>query len=107
MAKQEFFDDDDSYIRWLHENSSGFVRGKVHFVVTGHAPTDGKTGPRYPLLLSTGRILNQYNVGAQTRRTDNAWGFIGNRMLAVPRQRPRLWRSRVHRPSRPTGCSGQ
>src|SRR5262249_15658751 len=31
-------------------------------------------GPRYPLLLTTGRILSQYNVGAQTRRTANvAW----------------------------------
>jgi formate dehydrogenase major subunit len=34
-------------------------------------PTDEKIGPRYPLLLTTGRILSQYNVGAQTRRTAN------------------------------------
>ena len=34
-------------------------------------PTDAKTGPRFPLLLTTGRILSQYNVGAQTRRTAN------------------------------------
>jgi formate dehydrogenase major subunit len=33
--------------------------------------TDEKTGPRFPLLLTTGRILSQYNVGAQTRRTEN------------------------------------
>ncbi|MCP5379642.1 MAG: formate dehydrogenase subunit alpha [Novosphingobium sp.] len=52
----------------------GFVRGKGHFVVTDYVPTDEKTGPRYPLLLTTGRILSQYNVGAQTRRTANtAW----------------------------------
>jgi len=49
----------------------GFVRGKGHFVVTDYIPTDEKTGPRFPLLLTTGRILSQYNVGAQTRRTDN------------------------------------
>jgi formate dehydrogenase major subunit len=49
----------------------GFVRGKGHFVVTDYVPTDEKTGPRFPLLLTTGRILSQYNVGAQTRRTDN------------------------------------
>ena len=49
----------------------GFVRGKGRFVVTDYVPTDEKTGPRYPLLLTTGRILSQYNVGAQTRRTDN------------------------------------
>jgi formate dehydrogenase major subunit len=49
----------------------GFVRGKGRFVVTEYIPTDERTGPRYPLLLTTGRILSQYNVGAQTRRTDN------------------------------------
>ncbi len=49
----------------------GFVRGKGKFVVTDYVPTDEKTGPRFPLLLTTGRILSQYNVGAQTRRTDN------------------------------------
>jgi formate dehydrogenase major subunit len=48
-----------------------FVRGKGRFVVTEYIPTDEKTGPRYPLLLTTGRILSQYNVGAQTRRTAN------------------------------------
>ena len=52
----------------------GFVRGKGKFVVTDYIPTDEKTGPRFPLLLTTGRILSHYNVGAQTRRTANvAW----------------------------------
>src|SRR3546814_4348914 len=51
-----------------------FVRGKGKFVITDYVPTDEKTGPRFPLLLTTGRILSQYNVGAQTRRTENvAW----------------------------------
>ncbi len=49
----------------------GFVRGKGRFINTEYIPTDEKTGPRFPLLLTTGRILSQYNVGAQTRRTDN------------------------------------
>jgi len=49
----------------------GFVRGKGSFVVTEYVPTDERTGPRFPLLLTTGRILSQYNVGAQTRRTEN------------------------------------
>ncbi len=49
----------------------GFVRGKGKFMVTDYVPTDEKTGPRFPLLLTTGRILSQYNVGAQTRRTPN------------------------------------
>lgn len=52
----------------------GFARGKGKFVVTDYVATDEKTGPRFPLLLTTGRILSHYNVGAQTRRTDNvAW----------------------------------
>jgi formate dehydrogenase major subunit len=34
-------------------------------------PTDEVTTRKYPLLLTTGRILSQYNVGAQTRRTEN------------------------------------
>ena len=49
----------------------GFVRGKGKFVITEYVPTDEKVGPRFPLLLTTGRILSQYNVGAQTRRTAN------------------------------------
>ncbi|MFM2300457.1 MAG: hypothetical protein RLZZ84_193 [Pseudomonadota bacterium] len=53
----------------MHEG--GFVRGKGKFIVTDYVPTDERTGPRFPLLLTTGRILSQYNVGAQTRRTEN------------------------------------
>ena len=48
-----------------------FVRGKGNFVLTEYVATDEKVGPRFPLLLTTGRILTQYNVGAQTRRTQN------------------------------------
>jgi formate dehydrogenase major subunit len=52
----------------------GFVRGKGRFIITEYIATDEKVGPRFPLLLTTGRILSQYNVGAQTRRTANvAW----------------------------------
>ena len=48
-----------------------FVRGKGRFVPTPFVPTDERANRRYPLLLTTGRILSQYNVGAQTRRTEN------------------------------------
>jgi formate dehydrogenase major subunit len=48
-----------------------FMRGKGRFIRTEYVPTDERTGPRFPLLLTTGRILSQYNVGAQTRRTAN------------------------------------
>jgi formate dehydrogenase major subunit len=51
-----------------------FVRGKGKFYVTAYVPTNERTSSRYPLLLTTGRVLTQYNVGAQTRRTANlAW----------------------------------
>jgi formate dehydrogenase major subunit len=52
----------------------GFVRGKGRFMITEYVATEEKVGPRFPLLLTTGRILTQYNVGIQTRRTANvAW----------------------------------
>jgi formate dehydrogenase major subunit len=50
-----------------------FVGGKGHFMLTEYVPTHERIGPRFPLILTTGRILSQYNVGAQTRRTDNAF----------------------------------
>jgi formate dehydrogenase major subunit len=46
-----------------------FVRGKGYFALTAYVPTEERSGPRFPLLLTTGRILTQYNVGQQTRRT--------------------------------------
>ena len=48
-----------------------FVRGKGKFFVTDYVPTTEKVTAKYPLILTTGRILSQYNVGAQTRRTKN------------------------------------
>ena len=48
-----------------------FVRGKGRFMLTAYVPTEERTSRKYPLVLTTGRILSQYNVGAQTRRTDN------------------------------------
>ncbi|WP_159347722.1 formate dehydrogenase subunit alpha [Roseomonas harenae] len=49
-----------------------FVRGKGRFMITDFVPTDERTGVNFPLILTTGRILSQYNVGAQTRRTENS-----------------------------------
>jgi len=52
----------------------GFVRGLGAFVETPYVPTRERSTRKFPLILTTGRILSQYNVGAQTRRTDNvAW----------------------------------
>lgn len=51
-----------------------FVRGKGKFMITKYVPSDERSTRKFPLLLTTGRILSQYNVGAQTRRTPNvAW----------------------------------
>ncbi|KAF1038536.1 MAG: putative formate dehydrogenase [Herbaspirillum frisingense] len=49
-----------------------FIRGKGKFLNTQYFATDEKVTQRYPLILTTGRILSQYNVGAQTRRTENS-----------------------------------
>lgn len=53
----------------MHIN--GFASGKGHFALTEYVPTDERTSRFYPLILTTGRILAHYNVGTQTRRTDN------------------------------------
>jgi formate dehydrogenase major subunit len=50
---------------------SEFTRGKGRFMLTEFVPTDERTNRNFPLVLTTGRILSQYNVGAQTRRTEN------------------------------------
>jgi formate dehydrogenase major subunit len=52
----------------------GFVRGLGRFMITEFVPTTERTNRFFPLILTTGRTLSQYNVGAQTRRTQNvAW----------------------------------
>jgi formate dehydrogenase major subunit len=50
----------------------GFVRGKGRFMITEFVATEERTSRFFPLILTTGRILSQYNVGAQTRRTENS-----------------------------------
>ncbi|MBK7022693.1 MAG: formate dehydrogenase subunit alpha [Sulfuritalea sp.] len=60
----------------------GFVRGKGRFLITQYVPTDEKVTRRFPLLLTTGRVLSQYNVGAQTRRTANT-DFYGADLLEI------------------------
>jgi len=62
----------------------GFVRGKGRFLPTQYVPTDEKVTLRYPLLLTTGRTLTQYNVGAQTRRTANVVFYAEDRLEIHP-----------------------
>src|SRR5208283_315710 len=61
-----------------------FVRGKGRFLVTEYVPTHEKVNSRYPLILTTGRILSQYNVGAQTRRTENSRWHSEDRLEIHP-----------------------
>ena len=75
------FLDDVGSVQWPCNDSApmgtpimhvdNFVRGKGLFVETEYVPTEERSNRKFPLLLTTGRILSQYNVGAQTRRTDN------------------------------------
>ena len=61
-----------------------FVRGKGRFMLTEYIPTDERTSSRFPLILTTGRILSQYNVGAQTRRTPNSMWHDEDRLEIHP-----------------------
>ncbi len=61
-----------------------FVRGKGKFVITQYVPSTEKVTQRFPLILTTGRILSQYNVGAQTRRTENVQWHSEDRLEIHP-----------------------
>ena len=45
-------------------HDGGFVRGKGRFMITEYVPTDEKVGPRFPLLLTTGRVLSANTMSA-------------------------------------------
>ncbi|MBA4328422.1 MAG: formate dehydrogenase subunit alpha [Polaromonas sp.] len=61
-----------------------FVRGKGKFINTQFFATAEKVTRKFPLILTTGRILSQYNVGAQTRRTDNVMWHGEDRLEVHP-----------------------
>ena len=61
-----------------------FVRGKGRFMLTEYVPTTEKVNAEHPLILTTGRILSQYNVGAQTRRTANVMWHDEDRLEIHP-----------------------
>ena len=52
-------------------HTEDFPIGLGRFAITRFVATEERSSRRFPLLLTTGRILSQYNVGAQTRRTKN------------------------------------
>ncbi|MGZ8143861.1 MAG: formate dehydrogenase subunit alpha [Methylosarcina sp.] len=58
----------------MHADHFMRENGKGLFMLTEYVATQERVTPKFPLILTTGRILSQYNVGAQTRRTENvAW----------------------------------
>lgn len=58
----------------MHETSFMRDNGKGLFMLTEFVQSHERVTSKFPLILTTGRILSQYNVGAQTRRTaNNAW----------------------------------
>ncbi len=61
-----------------------FVRGKGRFMITQYVATEERVTQRFPLILTTGRILSQYNVGAQTRRTENMQWHSEDRLEIHP-----------------------
>ena len=65
-------------------HASTFARGLGRFMETPYVPTEERSNRRFPLLLTTGRILSQYNVGAQTRRTDNVQWHDSDRLEIHP-----------------------
>ena len=61
-----------------------FVRGKGRFIITQYVASEEKVTRKFPLILTTGRILSQYNVGAQTRRTENVVWHSEDRLEIHP-----------------------
>jgi formate dehydrogenase major subunit len=61
-----------------------FVRGKGRFMLTEYVATPERTSGKFPLILTTGRVLSHYNVGAQTRRTANAVWHSEDRLELHP-----------------------
>jgi formate dehydrogenase major subunit len=47
-----------------------FARGKGKFVAVDYLAPGEQASEEYPFVLVTGRLLEHYNCGAQTRRTD-------------------------------------
>jgi len=68
------YDKDSAGTPIMHEQTFMRDNGKGLFMLTEYVATHERVTRKFPLILTTGRILSQYNVGAQTRRTDNvAW----------------------------------
>jgi formate dehydrogenase major subunit len=81
-------DDHPEGTRVMHVGE--FVRGKGRFMLTEYVPTPERTNRDYPFILTTGRILTQYNVGTQTRRTANRMWHAQDRLEINPHDAEQL-----------------
>ncbi|WP_020565673.1 formate dehydrogenase subunit alpha [Methylosarcina fibrata] len=68
----------------MHADQFMRDNGKGLFMLTEYVATQERVTPKFPLILTTGRILSQYNVGAQTRRTDNVVWHAEDRLEIHP-----------------------
>jgi formate dehydrogenase major subunit len=85
----------------MHEG--GFARGRGRFVITQYVASRERVTREYPLLLTTGRVLSQYNVGAQTRRTPNTQWHGEDRLEIHPEDA----RERGIRDGQPVGIASR
>ena len=68
------YDEESEGTPIMHTEEFMRDNGKGLFMLTEFVATQERVNGKFPLILTTGRILSQYNVGAQTRRTENnAW----------------------------------
>ena len=68
------YDEESEGTPIMHTEEFMRNNGKGLFMLTEFVATQERVNGKFPLILTTGRILSQYNVGAQTRRTENnAW----------------------------------
>lgn len=90
----------------------GFMRGNGRFIPTDSVAAEEHTGRRFPRWLTTGRILSQYNVGTQTRRTANAILHDCERLRTQPQNAEErgsggaLSSASYRKPARPQGVAG-
>ncbi|WP_156405619.1 formate dehydrogenase subunit alpha [Agrilactobacillus composti] len=60
-----------------------FTRGKGLFMALPYKPAQELPDEEYPFLMSTGRMLYQYNTGAMTRRTEGINKLAGRSYIEI------------------------
>jgi formate dehydrogenase alpha subunit len=65
----------------LHQGK--FARGLGQFHPVEYKPADEETDPSYPIVLTTGRMLEHYHTGTMTRRSDGLNGLVPGPFVEV------------------------